>query len=257
MSKEDISNRSLALLVGVAIVVSLVGILSVKQPEIIYPLTGYLTVNSTTISAEVTRNVAIAVTGTIAFGAGYFNKTGAGDVIVLNSTGDCNPLNTTFAGASCTAQDDADNRILIVNDGNVNVTVIMDLNATSATALNFGGLGDFGYLPGQHESASVGGVTRPACLNETGIKLGDTVYQSQIANATGPTSGRAFSIFGGPNRAGTSGNTQTTICSKLQPEDAYDAINVTIYLNLSRNTPAGVKLFILNFTAYDRFTSEG
>ncbi|MBI4441185.1 hypothetical protein HY639_03385 [Candidatus Woesearchaeota archaeon] len=262
---EDISNRTLALLVGVAIVVSLIGILSVKEPNIIYyPLTGFAgTAGNATVSAEVTRNVIISVAGTISFGTGTIFLNNSDQPFILNSTGNCPLANATFAGVSCTAQDDTDNKITVQNDGNVNVTVLMDINSTQSN-LKLGTSGDFAFWLGQEEKGSLGG-TRPACLSENGTTYGgsdttDTGFFPnrtgfRHANQSGTSNGIPISIYSVPGQQ--SGSSQVKICSKLQPDDVYDKINVTVYLNISKSAPIGAKNFLLNFTAVDAFTTEG
>lgn len=266
MEKDDISNSTLALLVGVAILVSLVGIFSVKQPGAVYSvLTGYAITPNATVSAEVTRNVNIGVTGTISFGTGFVYQNNSAQPFVLNSTGNCASVNSSFAGASCTSSDDSDNKIVVQNDGNVNVTVYMDINSSNAN-LGLGTGGDIGFWLGQEEAATLTGSTdRPACLNETGEKSVPGDHQIQFANNTGfrvrglnasikdpglPPS--IYSVFGGASLS-----SQVKICSKLQPDDSFDAINVTIYMNVSKSVAVGGKNFLLNFTAVDAFTTEG
>lgn len=268
MKDEDISNRTLALLVGAAIVVSLVGIFSIQAPQVVYTLTGYAygaTANAT-IGAEVTRNVAITVAGAIAFGSGYIFQNNSDEAIELNSTGGlwkgtdgrCAPENTTFAGATCTMSDDTDNKITVRNDGNVNVTVIMALNTTSAANLGLGPAGDIGFWLGQEESATVGSAIRPACLNSTGNKVPGADNNKQFPAGMGfraTTSGRSISFFGVPQGVVT--QTNATICEKLQPDDNYDTVNVTIYMNISKQTTTGGHNYLINFTATDTYPTEG
>lgn len=261
MKDEDISNRTLALLLGVAIIVSLVGILGSKSSYVAYTLTGYATDQNATVGAEVTRVIAITVAGAIAFGSGYIFQNNSEQAILLNSTGGdltsnrCAPANTTFAGATCTMADDTDNKITVRNDGNVNVTILMDINTTAAS-LGLGTGGDIGFLLGQEESATVGAVARPACLSENGTTYranDSTTGAAFFGNDTGLRSannnGAAVSFYGVKGKA--SGSSQVKICSKLQPDDNYDLMNVTIYMNVSKSTPTGSHNYLLNFTAVD------
>ena len=256
MSKEDLSNKTLAILVGVAIVVSLMGILSVRQPEIFYyPLTGFIgAVSNGTVSADITRSNIITVTGSISFGSGTIFGNNSEQPFVLNSTstylggGDRCAPNATFAGSSCTMQNDGDNRFIVQNDGNINLTVLMDINTTNAN-LRLGTGGDFAFWLGQEEPV--------ACLNFTGAKA-ITPGQRYFPNETGSratSSGIPVSIYSVLGQG--AGSSQVKICEKLQPDDASDAINLTIYLNISKSASSGSKNYLLNFTGVDAFGTEG
>jgi len=65
------------------------------------------------------------------------------------------------------------------------------------------------------------------------------------------------SIFSVPGNSNGGGNAVVVICSKLQADDLIDTMNMTIYLNISKTASSGAKNFRLNFTAADRFTTEG
>ena len=265
---EDISNTTLALLLSIAIFVSLVGILSIEYPFIFSPLTGMPTNNVTgTVSAEVLRVNSILAAGAINFGTGVVYQNNTGQVIVLNSTGYCPAANVSFSRQSCVGTDSADNtthRFTITNDGNINVTVTMDINQTLAN-LGLGTGGDIGFLLGQEESvANLAGNITFGCTNETGQKnYSGVAGQTLFPNSTGfrdiSTSNRGFpvSFFSVPGGQ-TGGEKQpVVICSKLQADDNYDSMNITIYINISKSVTTGAKNFLVNFTALDRFPTDG
>lgn len=289
---DDISNKTLALLVGVAIIVSLIGIFSIRQPALFYsPVTGMIGANNATgiVQANVLRVVSIIVAGSINFGSGYaYENITVATVLTLNSSGDCgNPLNiaagvsvnrTTFSTGACRDRsftnpaDNATNKFTIENDGNVNVTLLLDINTTRA-ALGLGSQGDFGILLGNEETdiaTTAGGIYRVPCVNETGQKTEDndtSSFSHQFANNSGyrlvnlsgigDGRGKATSLYSvaGINTVG--GKNLIVLCSKLAPDDTFDQINMTVYLNFSRDLGTGAKNYLLNFTAIDRFTTEG
>lgn len=267
MSKDDISNRTLGILVGVAIVVSLLGILSAKQPEVFYYLlTGFQTAGNGTVTTEITRNNVISVTGTINFGTGYIYGNNSDQPFLLNSTSTyagggnrCSP-NATFAGSSCQmGGGNSTNRFIVQNDGNINVTIIMDINTTQSN-LQLGTGGDFAFWLGQEETGTniLALDYRPACLNRTGgTNPGDpeSYYFPNVTGFRTGTTGMPVSIYSVIGHA--PGSSQVKICEKLQSDDLYDSINVTIYLNISKSATIGAKNYLLNFTAVDAFPTEG
>lgn len=121
---SDISNKTLAILVGIAIVVSLVGILSIGKGGIVY-LTGAQT--TAPVSFNATSEASILVTGSIDWGNGRVNSDAT--QAVLNSTD-----GGSVEGGSWTP---TDGKISVENDGTVNVSV--NISSDKAAAAFIGG----------------------------------------------------------------------------------------------------------------------
>jgi len=108
---SDISNKTLAILVGIAIVVSLVGILSIGKGGVVY-ITGKGTSGQGPVSFNATTEVSIKVTGSIDFGNGRVNAT-ANNATLDSYDGTDIGGTWTFSAQS----------IKVENDGTVNVSV--------------------------------------------------------------------------------------------------------------------------------------
>ncbi len=121
----DISNKTLAILVGIAIVISLVGILSVSKGGVVY-LSGAGTTAPVTFNA--TSETTITVTGSIDWGNGRVNSDAP------NATLDSNA--GTVTGGSWGAIEDY---ILVRNDGTVNITVNLSADGDNNAAGLIGG----------------------------------------------------------------------------------------------------------------------
>ena len=127
----DISNKTLALLVGVAIVISLVGIFSVPKGGIVY-ITGRGTTGTTSygVQSELTINVTQTA---VAFGSGKV-ETGYNSCVVASNSTQSGTETVGTASAGCGGNwTGVNTRSFIVrNDGtvNVNVTVQSGKNAT-------------------------------------------------------------------------------------------------------------------------------
>lgn len=117
---EDISNKTLAFLVGIAIVISVVGILSVGKPGIVY-ITGRASNGNGNVSVNLTSTLSILVTGNINFGNGrvYANSTNA----TLDST------TSTATGGTWSWSNPM--YIYVQNDGTVNESVNVSATANA------------------------------------------------------------------------------------------------------------------------------
>lgn len=116
----DISNKTLAILVGVAIVISVIGILSVGKPSILY-ITGAGTTDSGNVSVNITEEISVQVEFNVNFGNG--RVLGDNTSATLESSG------TSATGGSWTW---AAQYVRVENDGTVNETLNVSAD-TSAT----------------------------------------------------------------------------------------------------------------------------
>lgn len=117
----DISNKTLAILVGVAIVVSLVGLLSVGKGGVVY-ISGRAGSGEGPVSLNLTSEVSIKVENAIDFGNGrvWANSTNA----TLDSDAGTVQWGTWAAGKKY---------IKVENDGTVNISVNVTADQNAAT----------------------------------------------------------------------------------------------------------------------------
>jgi hypothetical protein len=123
---SDVSNKTLAILVGIAIIISLVGILSVSRGGVRY-ISGGAT-GSGPVSFNATSEVSILVTGSIDWGNGRVNKTAASATLDSDAG--------TVVGGTWTP---VTQYINIENDGTENITVDLNANANNNAAGLIGG----------------------------------------------------------------------------------------------------------------------
>jgi len=119
---SDISNKTLAILVGVAIVVSLLGILSIGKGGVTY-MTGRGSSGAGPVSFNATSEVSIKVAGSIDWGNGRVNATSTSATLDSNAG--------TVTGGSWTP---ITQYITVENDGTVNISV--DVNANGDNNAN-------------------------------------------------------------------------------------------------------------------------
>ncbi len=270
MRSLPLSNKILSFFLVLGIFISVLNVWSMLSPHffvLFSEATGFGALANATVTLEILRTNSIAVAGAISFGTGTVYTNNSAQPIVLNSTGNCPSANVSFSTNACIARsstnpaDNATNKITIANDGNINVTVTVDINTTQSS-LGLGTGGDVAFWLGQEEVAS---ATKPACISENGTTYGgsDTTTQGFFPNRTGyrhasqfGTNGIPVSLFSVSGTSNAAGRSLIVICSKLQPDDSFDLINMTIYLNISKDAGGGGKAFLLNFSALDRFTTE-
>jgi len=137
---SDISNKTLAILVGVAICISLVGIFAAQRGVIV---TGMASTGTGQVNLTITEITSILVTNNIDFGAGYVNDS-AQDWAYLYS----NNASTTYGNWSFSAQS-----VHIKNDGSVNVT--LDIKTSkNATGFIGGTSPDFKFFVNETEATA-------------------------------------------------------------------------------------------------------
>ncbi len=132
----DISNKTLAILIGIAIIVSVIGILSVPGRTTI---TG-AAINTTTGTANVTIQSITQITlvnNTVDFGVGFVNGSDVACTLESNRSSKLNASNGSTAGVPCQGFNAPaiGPFFLLDNNGNVNVSVTM--NGTFANARAF------------------------------------------------------------------------------------------------------------------------
>jgi len=122
---SDVSNKTLAILVGIAIVISLLGALSVGKGGV-----SYITGKGITgpVSFNATAEVSVKVVGSIDFGNGRVNATAA------NATLDSDA--STVVGGSWTP---IKQYLKVENDGTVNISVNLSADANNNAAGLIGG----------------------------------------------------------------------------------------------------------------------
>ncbi len=132
----DISNKALAILVGIAIIVVGIGILSVPKGGV--TILG-AAVNTTSGTANVTIQSVTQITlvnNTVDFGTGFVNASDNACILESNSSSKFNSTNGTGSvpcqGFNAPA---VSQYFVIENNGNINVT--LTINGTFATARNF------------------------------------------------------------------------------------------------------------------------
>ena len=138
----DVSNKTLAILVGVAIVVSLIGLLSVGRGGITY-LTGMSGSGTGPVSVNLSSEVSILITSSIDFGNGRVNSTNP------NATLDSD-ANTVVGGSWTPVQ----KYIKVENDGTVNISVNVSADGNNRAAGLIGGTNPLFQLKGVATEAS-------------------------------------------------------------------------------------------------------
>ncbi len=142
----DISNKTLAILVGIAIVVSVVGIMSFGKPSVLY-VTGRGTTGN--VSVNLTSSVSVLVKYNINFGNGR--------VLGSNLSSTLESNNTAAKGGSWTY---SKQYIYIENDGTVNES--LNVSEPTAVASWLGGTNPAIYTRGWQ--TEVGACTNNATL---------------------------------------------------------------------------------------------
>jgi hypothetical protein len=210
---SDISNKTLAILVGIAIVISLVGILSISKGGIRY-ISGKGTTGPVSFNAS--SEASILVTNSIDFGTGRVNRT------QVNATLDS--AAGTFAGAELGTANIGDNNwvttslwsryIAVENDGTVNVSVNVTANANNNAAGLIGGTGPEFQLKGIATEAE-------SCVTLS------TTY-TNVPNST---------------------ETPYPICNKLYYGFYNDTFNVSARIVIPSDAKAGPRNATLTFSA--------
>ena len=208
----DISNKTLALLVGVAIVVSVVGIFVAQEGA---QITGYGTTETGVVNLTIAASVSINVTGDIEFGVGTVAGTTQDFADLFSNNGTVRGGNWTFSSQFIT----------IENDGTVNVTlnVRSDKNAT-------------GFIGGGIEGTE----------NEPRFEF--FIQNQEDDSCAFIKNGSAFGVGNFTNYNGT-GNEELVVCNSFDFSSASDLLNFSTFVRVPITAPTGLKTATVTFTA--------
>jgi hypothetical protein len=246
MKKEDISNKSLATLLIVAIVVSIGGTWLVinKAPGILH-ITGAPTVDTgtATVTIEASASVRFAV-NSLSFGSGKVNTSGGNTDCILDSNG-------TNASNKCINFTSNFGNLSLENDGSVNVSVqlVADKNASSF------------FYPTSHLVTSE--LLRYAIIqNETDSCRNGTGGGGSVPNlpvtqncsmppttASGDASKGNCTVFPDFWTDVNITGAGTTICKNLLYNNTDDSIGIEINFTIPSDAPAGTKTVTFTATA--------
>jgi hypothetical protein len=215
---DEVSNKTLATLLVVAIVISLAGTFFAMRgvSQITNIISGAATSPTGTAKVNITEVTSISLyQNTVDFGSGYRNAT----IVDVNS--ECN-LTTNASMHACWVNQSAydPNPFVLENDGNtyVNVTVNSSNVSTFLSGTVLGGTRRYQYVPSDS-------TTGPFAAAEDGCKV-----------AFSKTDWTEFS------------ETPALICSNMSPYAAEDTFHVDVNISI----PAGVigeKTAVVTFTA--------
>ena len=208
----DISNKSLAFILVASILISaggtLTAMLKLDQLRSLNVVTGQATSSGQgDVNVTVNSQTVLTAIGTfINFGGGFAN----GSICSLNST------SAGIARGNCTSFRDANDSIVVRNDGNVNLSVNLSFSKTAATWIG-GTNPEVRYQAFNNESNS--------CKNFTG--------------ASGPSS-----AGGNWTAIPTTASAQVRICEgsaslgRLAFEDTKDQLSIDIFINVTPDAPS-------------------
>jgi hypothetical protein len=237
-NSNDISNKTLATLLIVAIVVSVGGTWLVvnKAPTGLLQITGAPATDTgtATVTIETTGSVRFNV-ATLNFGTGKVNTSAGNTQCVLDSNG-------TNDSARCINFTAVFGNLTLENDGSTNVTV--QLASDKAAVAFLGGDANLAYFMwsvGQNESTS--------CRNGTG-GTGQQNIASSLGNCTA-TNGVGGNCTTNPLPWSNVNTTApgTTICQELMFNNTEDSIAIEVNFTIPFNAPAGVKTATFTATA--------
>jgi hypothetical protein len=230
---DDISNKTLAILLVFAMAVSLGGtLISLNRLKLIggpyAPITGFASSGTGTANLSISQDSSIiVVSNLIDFGVGIVNTSRAEP---------CN--NATISSSSAwnnwTAERDpcwvsnattpamvlfTDTDFVVRNDGNINVTLTMDSTANNAATFIGGSTGGgplYQYRAMSNESASGNACTQPTLYNVTWTDINATAGQP--------------------------------ICNKLSSDNGMDEVRVAIKVRIPSDA-TGYKSDVLTFNS--------
>jgi len=211
---NDISNKTLAALLTIAILISLGGTLFMMQQPGMVTITGAVTETDTgSVSATIESVTAINLTnGTIDWGTGR----------VANGYSMCTLDSFDGSTTGCTNFSAQYEGFIIENIGNQNVS----LNVTSTQ-------GGYGFIGGSNATylwKITNGTEQGSCLNRTGENSPDfEVFMD----------GEYYSIMSGTNEA----------CPWFLAEDGSDQLELNIQLGIPADAGAGALSDTITFTA--------
>lgn len=218
----DISNRTLALLVGVAIIISVAGILVAQRGTL--HVTG-MAQYSPEANLTIQKFVEITVTDNIEFGEGaVYAADSYADLYSHNATvcgvGGCADVSGGTAGSDGGnwTFTTADGVIFVENSGNVNVNLSVTSSDTAATMI--GGTSPAPLLQlwaREHESGSCEDAVDPAVLGS-------------FTEVTG---------------------SEQLICDNFSTVNTKDEVNITAYARVPADAAPGLKTTTLTITALE------
>ncbi|MBI4145536.1 hypothetical protein HY493_05035 [Candidatus Woesearchaeota archaeon] len=219
MAKDDISNKSLATLLIVAIVVSVGGTWLVlnKAPSLL-TITGLQSSTDTgtaLLQINTVASLRFAV-DVVNFQNGSVNTSSGNTVCTMDTTG------VSLARSQCINFTNVTAGFQIENDGSTNLSV--NLSSDKSADTFFGGsasLNEFKWKISQNESSS--------CLNSTGGSGGTTVTPTAYTDVDTSAGG-------------------ITVCPFLKFLDASDSIKVDINVTIPYDATSGVKTATLTAT---------
>lgn len=209
--KMDISNKTLAMLLVAAVVVSLAGTIISLNKLSSLSTTGYAT------STTGTANVQVNTSASIRFAVSSLNWSSGSVNSTLGAPLNCTLIVGLANSAGCIGFTQVTNPLVLENDGNLPVKVELATDKSAATFIggNAAGGPQFMYNVSNNESDSCYTTPTP------------TAYFTDV-NTT---------------------STGTQICDTLDFKDANDTLKIYVKINIPYDVTAGVKQAIFTATA--------
>ena len=233
MAKDDISNKSLATLLVVAIVVSIGSTWLVlnKAPGLL-TITGLQSstdIGTVDLEIETVGSIRFAVNN-VTFGRGKVNTTAGNDRCILDTNG-------TNQSSKCINFTAVTSPFQLENDGSQNASVqLFFSNDADGFIGGDSSINDYRYVVDQNETDS--------CRNNSGgtgePSASCALSADNIECSVGPTGWAAVNASGGPGNI---------ICQVLLPDNLADSITVGVNISIPFNSPAEVKISTLTATA--------
>ncbi len=208
---KTVSNKTLVFLLGTAILLSFIGILTYPKTVNISGLdVGDLGSDAGTASVTVNTTVGLKfTTSTVSFGSGKVNGSAGNQNCTLATNG--SGIQNTNDPKKCLSFNNATTPFILENTGNVNVNVTLSSSANASVFIN-GTNPLFQYFVENNEASS--------CQNFTGGTGGVT---------TNPTS------FIDVN------TTAINICPQLVSTDSSDSLKIHVLIRIPVDAPSGVR----------------
>ncbi len=213
---REISNKTLAFLLAIAIVVSLGGaFISLSRLAILkQPITGLAATGIVNLS--VTESTSVSRTRTIDFGGGYINESTTSYVMLHSNNSN---YITDNGNGSWSWSAKGLQYFLLENDGNTNVTINVSANV-SATSFIGGG---------------TGAISDPILQYAITFELGDACNGTYTAQYTWTT---------------LTNNVNSTACSLFYYNASSDKLNVSIRLGVPEDAYLGGRDALVTFDFY-------
>ncbi len=207
---NEITNKTLAILIGIAIVISLAGLIMVNQSKPV-SLTGRGSSGSGEARFSTLSEASVNVTKNIDWGSGRVDSSADSAKLYSN--------NASCVDGNWTLDETGDNAraIIIENDGTENISVDIKANTTAATFIGgaLDGGPEYQYWVQEGEAGS--------CVG--GIKNGST-----------------YTEF-------TAADTDYRICDLLNIGTTENQLNTSIYMKVPADAPTGSRKSTITFTA--------